>query len=58
VGTSHREGWRGTRGASFVEYAIVVGVVALLALHAFTVFGTDAKTGIGMAGADLARLGF
>jgi Flp pilus assembly pilin Flp len=45
------------RGASAVEYMILVGIVALLALHAFAVFGDDARTGIGGAATNLSRLG-
>jgi hypothetical protein len=36
---------------------ILVGIVALLALHAFAVFGDDARTGIGGAATNLSRLG-
>jgi Flp pilus assembly pilin Flp len=32
-----------TRGANFVEYMIIVGVVALLAIGAFTTFGADVQ---------------
>jgi Flp pilus assembly pilin Flp len=32
-----------TRGANFVEYMIIVGVVALLAIAAFTTFGSDVQ---------------
>jgi Flp pilus assembly pilin Flp len=48
---------RDARGASAVEYMILVGIVALLALHAFAVFGDDARTGIGGAATNLSRLG-
>jgi hypothetical protein len=47
-----------SRGGAFVEYVILVGVVALLAIHAFSVFGTDASTTIRLEGADVAKLGF
>jgi hypothetical protein len=47
-----------TRGASFVEYIVVVGVVALLALKAFATFGSDNKTLLGAAAADVTMLGF
>jgi Flp pilus assembly pilin Flp len=46
------------RGEAFVEYVILVGVVALLAIHAFTVFGTDTSTVIHQEGANVAKLGF
>jgi hypothetical protein len=46
------------RGAVFVEYLIVVGVVALLAIHAFSVFGTKSSTVVRQEGADVAKLGF
>ena len=45
-------------GAAVVEYVILVGVVALLAIHAFSVFGTDTSTVIHQEGADVAKLGF
>jgi Flp pilus assembly pilin Flp len=48
---------RDERGAALTEYLILVGVVALLALHAFSVFGADASTVIRNEGADLALLG-
>ena len=38
---------RDRRGANLVEYIILVGVVALLALGAFKSFGGDLKTKIG-----------
>jgi Flp pilus assembly pilin Flp len=47
-----------TRGSAAVEYVVLVGVVALLALHAFTVFGTDASSTIRQQGADVSKLGF
>jgi pilus assembly protein Flp/PilA len=34
---------RETRGATFVEYIIICGVVALLAITAFTTFGQDVQ---------------
>ena len=48
----------GSRGSAVIEYVVLVGVVALLALHAFTVFGTDASSTIRQEGADVSRLGF
>jgi pilus assembly protein Flp/PilA len=35
-----------TRGSNFVEYMIICGVVALLAITAFTTFGTDVQNKI------------
>ena len=35
-----------TRGSNFVEYMIICGVVALLAISAFTTFGTDVQNKI------------
>ncbi|HEY3595419.1 MAG TPA: hypothetical protein VGL13_16140 [Polyangiaceae bacterium] len=35
-----------SRGANFVEYMIIVGVVALLAIAAFTTFGSDVQNKI------------
>jgi Flp pilus assembly pilin Flp len=49
---------RETAGASLVEYIVIVGVVALLALFAFSTFGDDANGGLANAGADVAKLGF
>jgi Flp pilus assembly pilin Flp len=46
------------RGGAVVEYVILVGVVALLAIHAFTVFGTDTSTVVHQEGANVAKLGF
>jgi Flp pilus assembly pilin Flp len=46
------------RGGAVVEYLILVGVVALLAIHAFTVFGTDTSTVVHAEGANVAKLGF
>jgi len=37
---------RDTRGANMVEYIIVVGLVALIAIVGFTTFGGDVKTKI------------
>jgi hypothetical protein len=48
----------GDRGGALVEYVILVGVVALLAIHAFTVFGTDTSTVVHQEGANVAKLGF
>ena len=45
-------------GSALVEYLLLVGVVALLAIQAFTVFGQDASGTIGKEGADVAKLGF
>jgi pilus assembly protein Flp/PilA len=33
--------FRETRGGDFIEYIIICGVVALLAIAAFTAFGKD-----------------
>ena len=35
--------WRDTRGANLVEYVILVGVIALIALAGFKSFGTSVK---------------
>ncbi len=32
-----------TRGGEFIEYIIIAGVVALLAVTAFTTFGSDVQ---------------
>lgn len=34
---------RDTRGANMVEYIIIVGLVALIAIVGFTTFGDDVK---------------
>jgi Flp pilus assembly pilin Flp len=41
---------RDTRGANMVEYIILVGVVALLAIAAFTTFSGKVSTEIGNQG--------
>ena len=41
---------RDTRGANMVEYIILVGVVALLAIAAFTTFSGKVSTEIGTQG--------
>jgi Flp pilus assembly pilin Flp len=45
-------------GSALVEYLLLVGVVALLALQAFSVFGQDVSGTVGKEGADVAKLGF
>ncbi len=35
-----------SRGGEFIEYIIIAGVVALLAITAFTTFGTDIQNKI------------
>jgi pilus assembly protein Flp/PilA len=35
-----------TRGGEFIEYIIICGVVALLAITAFTTFGSDIQSKI------------
>jgi Flp pilus assembly pilin Flp len=37
---------RNTQGGEFIEYAVICGVVALLAITAFTTFGTDVQNKI------------
>jgi len=37
---------KNTRGGEFIEYAVICGVVALLAITAFTTFGTDVQNKI------------
>ncbi|AKU94085.1 hypothetical protein AKJ09_00749 [Labilithrix luteola] len=39
-----------TRGANFVEYLVIVGVVALVGLTAFVAFGGKVTTKIGQEG--------
>jgi pilus assembly protein Flp/PilA len=38
--------FRETRGGDFIEYIIICGVVALLAITAFTTFGQDVQAKI------------
>lgn len=38
---------RDVRGANMVEYIILVGVIAVLAMAAFRTFGTSVQTKIG-----------
>jgi Flp pilus assembly pilin Flp len=45
-----------TKGGSFVEYAIVVGVVALLALGAFAVFGSSITSKLARQGDSVVAL--
>ena len=35
-----------TRGSNFIEYMVICGVVALLAITAFTTFGKDVQNKI------------
>lgn len=35
--------WNDTRGANIVEYIILVGVVALIAIAGFKIFGTSVE---------------
>jgi len=57
MATVARIRWDDANGNSFLEYAILVGVVALLGLGAFTAFGAEASAGIDLAGSNLAYLG-
>ena len=41
-----RKLWSDTRGASMVEYIILVGVVALIALAGFKIFGQKVNSKI------------
>jgi Flp pilus assembly pilin Flp len=47
-----------TRGGEFIEYTIVVGVVALLSIWAFQIFGIDTSAVVNEQAADPAKLGF
>jgi Flp pilus assembly pilin Flp len=49
---------RDRQGGALVEYMIVTGVVALLALGAFRAFGTDVSTTVRAQGANIAKFGF
>jgi Flp pilus assembly pilin Flp len=44
---------RDTRGASFVEYTVILGVVALLAIGAFAAFGSSVSSKIAKQGASV-----
>jgi Flp pilus assembly pilin Flp len=48
---------RETRGASAVEYAILAGVVALLAIQAFTGFASAVDATVGQQALDTAKMG-
>jgi len=37
---------KNTRGGEFIEYCVICGVVALLAITAFTTFGQDVQSKI------------
>lgn len=51
--------WLGeSRGSALVEYLVLVGVVALLAIQAFSIFGQDVSGVVGKEGANVAKLGF
>jgi Flp pilus assembly pilin Flp len=43
---THKDFLKDTRGANLVEYIILVGVVALIALAGFKAFGTSVTTKI------------
>ena len=46
------------RGSVMVEYLVLVGVVALLGLSAFTLFGQETSSVVQGEGADVAQMGF
>ena len=48
---------RDTRGANMVEYIIVVGLVALIAIVGFTTFGGDVKQKIEEQGTKVQGVG-
>ena len=45
------------RGGAFVEYIILVAVVALLSIMAFAGFGTDGASTVNRQAADMALMG-
>jgi Flp pilus assembly pilin Flp len=47
---------RDTRGGDFLEYIIVCGVVALVAVAAFTAFGGDVQSKIKEEGAKVMQI--
>ena len=48
---------RDTNGAGFVEYIILVGLVALACIAAYTTFGTDVKTKVTDQGTAVGNIG-
>lgn len=53
---ANRDFLKDTRGANLVEYIILVGVVALLALAGFRIFGTNVDAKIKSQGADVTAI--
>ena len=47
-----------TRGSALLEYIVLVGVVALLGIAAFTGYGTDVSSAVHREGVDVSQLGF
>jgi pilus assembly protein Flp/PilA len=45
-----------TRGANLVEYIILVGVIALIALAGFRIFGTNVQAKINEQGASVSGI--
>jgi pilus assembly protein Flp/PilA len=45
-----------TRGGEFIEYIIICGVVALLAITAFTTFGSDIQQKITEEGTNVTNI--
>jgi pilus assembly protein Flp/PilA len=52
----NRDFLKDTRGANLVEYIILVGVVALLALAGFRIFGTNVDAKIKSQGTDVTNI--
>jgi len=48
--------WTDTRGANIVEYIILVGVVALIAIAGFKIFGTSVEAKITEQGASVGSI--
>jgi Flp pilus assembly pilin Flp len=58
AGSAGRRSLSDATGSALVEYLVLVGVVALLALQAFSIFGQGVSGTVGQEGADVAKLGF
>jgi len=56
VRPSTKKLFKDTRGANMVEYIVLVGVVALLAMAGFKIFGNAVKGKIGLQAAEVGKI--